>query len=116
MSSLESNPNIPEVDLVFAPETRTRPTKLRACWSQDSADDLKRLLSRLLEGDYVLYKEIKRVVRVRKVATTFDMATGAEPTYEVEDVLSGAVVTIADDYLGEPLNEMEVLAHIRDTD
>jgi len=116
MSNLESNPNLPEVSLNLQSSPVVKPRKLRAKWSLDPQDDLRRLWSRLLDGDYVLYKETKRVVKIRKIATTFDIPTGTKATFEVEDVLSGTVVTIADDYLGEPLNEMEVLAHIRNTE
>jgi hypothetical protein len=115
MSDLELNPDIPEFDLEISevvPERR----KLKAKWSLEAADDLRRLLNRLQPGDYVMDKLKKRVVKIRKVATTYDMATQVDATYEVEDVLNGTSYIEDDANLGEPLNEMEVLAHVRATE
>ena len=115
MSSLELNPDLPDFDLEIQ-EVRAKPRKFKAKWSQDAADDLRRLLNRLQPGDYVFDKTKDRVVEIRKVASTYDMVTEAGALYEVEDVLTGEVYTVEEDGLGEPLNEMEVLAHIRDTE
>ena len=95
---------------------RAKPRKLKAKWSSDAADDLRRLLNRLQPGDYVLDKKKDRVVEIRKVASTYDMVTEDGATYKVADVLTGASYVAKEDELGEPLNEMEVLAHVRDTE
>jgi len=97
-------------------EVRAKPRKLKVKWSLEAADDLRRLLSPLLVGDYVLDKARKRVVKVLKVATTYDMVTGDGSTFEVEDILTGEVYAEKEEGLGDPLNEMEVLAYVQDTE
>jgi len=116
MSTPELNPDIPEFNFdISIQEVRAKPRKLKAEWNDDAANDLRRLLNRLQPEDYVMDKLKKRVVKIRKVATTYDMVTQENATYEVEDVLDGLIYIEKDDNLGEPLNEMEVLAHVRDT-
>lgn len=69
-------------------------------------------------GDYVLFTRVNRVVCVVDHTRIFDPRNdgdGYEVIYSVEDLLTGKKNHAGGHELGEPLNEMEVLAWVRKT-
>lgn len=116
MNDPDLNPKPPEINLnITMEEVKAVPRVVRSDWNKEAADDLRRLMNRLLPGDYVLDKLTGRVVKVVNITSTYDMIADVEGTYKVEDVLNGGVYSASGDRLYDPLNEMEVLAHIRST-
>lgn len=109
------NPDLPEIEFdIQITEVKAKARKLSMTWSQDAADDLADMFYRFGPGDWVWNTETGGVGTILTRERVEDPEEGgSEIVYEVEDMMTGRVERFGEGELEGPLNEMEVLARVR---